>query len=164
MTQQTKARLATAIIVAGAGLFVLWREQKLTMPSVAVERQEPQPHDALYQMLDAVRDGDMPAYLDAHTGAVAESLRRAVNEVGEAKFMEALRRQNQPLKGIAVNHPERISPTQAKARVEYVFADRNEVQTVYFESITGKWRIAKVDGAERIRTIIPYGTPVGDVQ
>lgn len=166
MTQQTKARLATAVIVAGAALLVLWRERKLAVPAVSVvaERQEAQPHDALYRMLDAVRDTDVAAYLDAHTGAVSESLRRAIQEMGEAKFMEALQRQNKPLKGVAVNDPERLSPTQARARVEYVFADRNEVQTVYFENAFGKWRISRVDGAERIRTIIPYGTPVGDVR
>jgi hypothetical protein len=157
MTQQTKARLATALIIAGAVAVVLWREQKLPQPSAP---QVAQPHDALYQMLDAVRDGNATAYLDAHTGSVAESLRRAIAEIGEAKFVESLQRQNKPLKGIAVNDPETISPTQAKARVEYVFADRNEIQTVYFESTAGKWRISRVDGAERIRTVIPYGTPV----
>lgn len=163
MTQKAKAQIATAVIIVGAGLLVLWREQKLNMP-VATQRQDPQPHDALYQMLDAVRDGNASAYLDAHTGTVAESLRRAIAEMGEPKFMEALQRQNKPLKGIAVNDPERISPTQAKARVEYVFADRNEVQTVHFDQTDGKWRISRVDGAERIKTIIPYGTPVSDVK
>ena len=163
MTQQTKARVVTAVIVVGAGLVVLWRERKLEVPAVT-QQQDPQPHDALYQMLDAVKDGNASGYLDAHTGEVAESLRRAINEVGETKFMEALQRQNKPLKGIAVNDPERISPTKATARVEYVFADRNEVQTVQFEQSGGRWKISRVDGAERIRTIIPYGTPVGDVR
>ena len=166
MSRQLRARIATAFVIAAAGLIVLWREGKLSlsMPRTAVERTEPQPHDAVYRMLDAVRDGDLSGYLNAHTGPMAESLRRTVAEMGESKFIEALQRQNGPLKGIAVNEPERLSPTQARARVEYVYADRNEVQTVFFENGGGTWRIARVDGAERVRTVIPYGTPVSDAR
>ena len=166
MTLRARARIATIVVIAAAGLIVLWREGKLSMPAtpVGAGRTEAQPHDAIYSMLDAVRDGNLEAYLDAHSGAMAESLRRTVGEVGDSKFMETIQRQNKPLKGIAVNEPERLSASQAKARVEYVFADRNEVQTVFFENAGGKWRISRVDGAQRIKTIIPYGTPVNDAR
>jgi hypothetical protein len=164
VTQQRKARVATVVVIAAAVLLVLWRERRLPdMPAVAV-KEEAQPHDALYRMLDAVREGDAAAYLDAHTGAAAESLRRAVAETGEERFMQSLQRQNAPLKGIAVNEPERLSPVEAKTRVEYVFADRNEVQTVFFQQVSGKWRIARVESAQRIPTVVPYGTPVGEVR
>ena len=166
MTSQTKVRIATGFVFAAAGLVVLWREGKIDVQSTpaAVNKADSQPHDALYRTLDAVRDGDLKAYLDSHTGPVAESMRKAIAEMGESKFMEALQRQNRPLKGVAVNEPERLSDVQAKARVEYVFADRNETQTVFFEKVSGQWRISRVDGAERIRTAIPYGTPVNDVR
>lgn len=166
MTSAVRTRVATAFVVAVLAGVVLFREGKLSMPSLpsAQSRAEPQPQDAVYRMLDAIRDGDLKTYLDSHTGSAAESLRRTVEEMGEAKLIEALQRQNKPLKGIAVNEPERISPTQAKTRVEYVFADRNEVQTVLFENVRGTWRISRVDGAERIRTIVPYGTSVNDVK
>lgn len=166
MTSAVRTRVATAFVVAVLAGVVLFREGKLSMPSLpsAQSRAEPQPQDAVYRMLDAIRDGDLKTYLDSHTGSAAESLRRTVEEMGEAKLIEALQRQNKPLKGIAVNEPERISPTQAKTRVEYVFADRNEVQTVFFENVQGTWRISRVDSAERIRTIVPYGTSVNDVK
>jgi hypothetical protein len=166
MTQQLRARVATAVVIVSVAGFVLWREGKISLPSAPVpaERAEPQPHDALYRMLDAVRDGDLRTYLDTHTGAMAESLRRAVAEMGETGFIEALQRQNRPIKGVAVNDPERLSPTIARARVEYVFADRNEVQTVYFENEEGRWRISRVDSAASVRAVVPYGTPVGEVR
>jgi hypothetical protein len=47
-----------------------------------------------------------------------------------------------------------------KLRVEYVFADRNEVQWMYLENANGSWKIARVDATERVKTLIPYGTPV----
>jgi hypothetical protein len=47
-----------------------------------------------------------------------------------------------------------------KARVEYVFADRNEVQIVYLERVGERWKIARVEGAQRIETLMPYGSPV----
>jgi hypothetical protein len=46
--------------------------------------------------------------------------------------------------------------------VEYVYRDRNEVQFVYMKKEPPTWRIYQVDGAERIKTLVPYGSPVTD--
>ena len=48
----------------------------------------------------------------------------------------------------------------AKVRVEYVYQDRNEAQMMFLEKTQGGWRIARVDGSERVKTLVPYGTPV----
>ena len=45
-------------------------------------------------------------------------------------------------------------------RVEYVYQDRNEAQMMFLEKAQGGWRIARVDGTERVKTLVPYGTPV----
>jgi hypothetical protein len=45
-------------------------------------------------------------------------------------------------------------------RVEYVYQDRNEAQTMYLEKASSGWKITRVDGAERVKTLVPYGTPV----
>ncbi len=45
-------------------------------------------------------------------------------------------------------------------RVEYVYQDRNEAQSMYLEKLSGAWKIARVEAAERVKTLIPYGTPV----
>ena len=49
---------------------------------------------------------------------------------------------------------------QARIRVEYVYEDRNEVQQVELERQDGRWRISSVDSAQRVKTLVPYGTPV----
>jgi hypothetical protein len=56
--------------------------------------------------------------------------------------------------------PEITSDREAKARVEYVYQDRNEAQNMYLEKTTTGWKITRVETAQRVKTLIPYGTPV----
>jgi hypothetical protein len=159
MKANRKARFTTLVLIAALGCLALWKQgvfQRVT----ATSRPVTQPQDAIYAMLDAVRDGDLPKYLEAHTGPMEASLRRAAAEIGEARLLQSLKEKNAPVKGVAVLEPERLSEREMKARVEYVFADRNEVQIVYLEKAGERWKIARVDGAQRIETLIPYGTPV----
>ncbi len=46
--------------------------------------------------------------------------------------------------------------------MEYVYKDRNEVQFVYLQKEGANWKIYRVDGAERIKTLVPYGSAVTD--
>ncbi len=43
------------------------------------------------------------------------SLRRAVAEIGEARLLESLQAKNAPVKGIAIQEPERLSDRDMKA-------------------------------------------------
>jgi hypothetical protein len=149
-----KAQFATLMLIAALGGLVVWKR------SAASSAAPAQPQDAIYAMLDAVRDGDLPKYLDAHTGPMEASLRRAVAEIGETRLLKSLQEKNAPVKGFAILEPERLSEREVKARVEYVFADRNELQTVYLEKAGERWKIARVANAQRIETLVPYGTPV----
>ena len=63
-------------------------------------------------------------------------------------------------KGIAISEPQPVTDREVKVRVEYVYQDRNEAQTMYLEKDAGSWKISRVDGAERVKTLVPYGTPV----
>jgi hypothetical protein len=155
MKPNRKAQIATAVLIAGLGAGVLWRQRASTEGSTG-----PQPQDPIYQALDAVREGDFTKYLDAHAESMKASLLRAAAESGEERLLHSLREQNASLKGIAILEPERLSDREMKAKVEYVFADRNEVQTYHLEKSGDRWKIARVDGAQRIQTLIPYGTPV----
>ena len=67
---------------------------------------------------------------------------------------------NAEIKGVAVEEPKQMSDSEVQVRVEYVYQDRNEVQIMYLEKQTGEWKIARVDSAERVKTLVPYGTPV----
>lgn len=155
MNPDRKARIATFLLMAVLGFIALWKQGAFERSAAAS-----QPQDAIYGMLDAVRDGDLEKYFDAHTGAMAASLRRAAAEITEARLLKTLQEKNAPLKGVAIQEPERLSSREVKARVEYVFVKRNEVQIFYLEKVGERWKIARVDGAAPIETPIPYGTPV----
>ncbi|MEZ5355133.1 MAG: hypothetical protein R2762_21070 [Bryobacteraceae bacterium] len=168
MTRQQKARTLTIALMIAVGAFVAAKQSGWT-PSTgkvadllpaAQPKQDPTPQDAIYAMLDAAREGNVPRYLSHYTGQMEASLRQAVAEQGESAFGKYLAETNAPIKGIAINEPQVLTDREVKARVEYVYQDRNEIQIFYLEKQGKDWRIARLDTAERIKTLIPYGTPV----
>ena len=87
------------------------------------------------------------------------TLRQSMEEMGPERFAEFLRERNRDIKGIAMNAPEE-SGDEAQVRVEYVYADRNEVQQIFLERAGDIWKIARVSEIQRVETPVPYGTPV----
>jgi hypothetical protein len=161
MKRNRKARIATLLLMAALGCVVLWKQGAFRSLTAATSQTVPmQPQDVIYEMFDAVRESNLAKYIEAHTGSMEASLRRAATEVGEARLLKALQEKNAPVKGIAILEPERLSDREVKARVEYVFADRNEVQTIYLEKTGERWKVARVEGAQRVETLVPYGTPI----
>ncbi|MBL8228479.1 MAG: DUF4878 domain-containing protein [Bryobacterales bacterium] len=165
MRKERKAQILTVAVLLLVLGVVLTRQGAVQLPAVpagsfAVEKTEATPQDTIYKMFDAARDGNVAAYLALHTGQMETSLRTAIQEQTEAGFAKYLRDTNAPIKGIALQQPDLITDREAKVRVEYVYQDRNEVQQVYLEKSNGKWKINRVDAVERIRTLVPYGTPV----
>lgn len=118
-----------------------------------------QPQDAVYAMLDAARVGDVRGYLASYSGAMEASLRQSAKESGEAGFAKYLRDSNAAIKGVAVQAAQ-TSAGDVSVRVEYIYQDRNEAQSMALRKIGGAWKIVRVDGAERVKTLVPYGTPV----
>jgi hypothetical protein len=116
--------------------------------------------DVIYAMLDASRAGDVRAYLATYAGQMRASLEESVRETGEERFSRYLKESNAAIRGIAVAEPQAIGEGEVKVRVEYVYQDRNEAQTVVVEKAGADWKITRVDGSERLKTLIPYGTPV----
>jgi hypothetical protein len=88
------------------------------------------------------------------------SLKQSIAEQGEVAFAKYLQETNAPIKGIAITEPQVLTDREVKARVEYVYQDRNEVQFFYLEKQGKLWKIARLDSAERVKTLVPYGTPV----
>ena len=119
---------------------------------------EATPQDAIYGMLDAARAGDVKRYLSSYAGQMEGALKQAAAESSD--FGKYLKDSNAAIKGIAVMEPQALSDREVKAHVEYVFQDRNEVQYMYLEKTPAGWKIARVDSAERVKTLVPYGTPV----
>jgi hypothetical protein len=157
MTQSRKAQLLTMGLLALAFGIAVGRKQVFHSTG---ESPPAAAQDAIYAMLDASRAGNVEAYLASYSGQMLSALEQSVRETGPERFSRYLKDSNSAIKGIAVSDPEPVSVREVKVRVEYVYQDRNDAQTVYLEKSGGDWKIFRVDGSERVRTLIPYGTPV----
>lgn len=165
MNRNWTARLVTALVLGVAVAIVVarnsgWSGARIADAISPGPKNDPTPQDAVYAMLDAAREGDVARYLGAYSGRMLASLRQTVTESGEARFAAHLKESNSSIKGVAINEPQVLADREVKLRVEYVYQDRNEAQQVYLEKAEGGWKIARVDAAERVKTLVPYGTPV----
>ena len=159
MRKERKTQILTILILAAVVGLVVIRQTGVSWSIPGFKRQpDPTPQDAIYSMLDAARAGDVKKYLAGYTGPLAQSLKQTAQDASD--FATYLRDSNAALKGIAVTDPELLSDRSAKARVEYVYQDRNEVQYFYLDKTPAGWKIARVDSADRVKTLEPYGTRV----
>jgi Domain of unknown function (DUF4878) len=167
-TKQRIAQVAAAgVLMVVAGITVArksnWRIPDLSAWRAALfpaEITEPEPQDTIYTMMNAARAGDVRTYLDSYTGPMLASLRQMIAGTTEADFGKYLKDSNAAVKGVTVFDPERISDAEARVRVEYVYQDRNETQTMVLEKVSGVWKISRTDAEQRVNTPIPYGTPI----
>lgn len=113
-------------------------------------------------MLDAARAGNTQAYLDCFSGPLREQLAATEREDSDSKFKTYLLGQNSDVQGVALMVTDRPSADQARVRLEYVYTDHNEVQNLNLKKEGRRWRIISMDGAQPIKTAIPYGTKVTD--
>jgi hypothetical protein len=162
VTKKGTAQLATVFVLA-AGLGIgLVRTAGWKLQSFAATRRAPEqnPQDAIYSMLEAARTGDVKRYVGNFTGPLEASLRQTLAETSEGGFSKYLRESNSEIQGVAVSDPQIISAFQAAIRVEYIYRDRNQAQMFFLDKASTGWKISRTDGEERVKTLIPYGTPV----
>jgi ketosteroid isomerase-like protein len=114
---------------------------------------------AVYATMNAARAGDVSRYLSGYTGAMRVALERSLDDSGGAAFARYLQSLDAGVKGLAVS-VEVGGGREAKARVEGVYQERNEVQVAYLEKEKGAWRIARTDGDQAVKAAIRYGTPI----
>lgn len=164
MKKQRIAQIVTIAILAIALLFAIGRNKgwSLTSLPAAIPGDDAAPQDAIYAMLDAARQGNVEAYLVSFAGAQEARLRQSISDSTPAHFAKYLQEMNSAVKGVAVTAPETTAPNQVRVRVEYVYQDRNEAQVMQMEKRGAAWKIVDVSSSDRIRTIVPYGTPVED--
>ena len=158
MSHSRKAQILTVAALALALAIAVGRKQGLRF--AGAPQSEPAAQDVIYAMLDASRAGNVPAYLANYAGQMRASLEQSIRESGEERFSRYLKESNAAIKGVAVAEPQLLSDRETKVRVEYVYQDRNEAQTMYLEKTGANWKITRVEGSERLKTLIPYGTPV----
>lgn len=164
MKTERVAQMVTVAVLAVALVLVAGRNQRWRLPSLrAVAQAEGTgPQDAVYAMLDAARAGNVQAYLASFSGAQEARLRQSISDSSPVRFGTYLQEMNSAVKGVAVTAPETVGPNQVRVRVEYVYQDRSEAQTMLVEKSGRAWKIVDVSAAERVRVIVPYGTPVED--
>ena len=160
MTKQRKAQIATIGVLAVIVGVIAFRQTGWSPGSLTTPKRQAAPQDSIYAMLDAGREGDVDRYLSYYSDQMQISLKQAVAESAAGGFSRYLRDSNAAIKGIAITEPEKLSESEVKVRVEYVYADRNEIQYMYLQKMGGNWRIMRMDAADRIKTLVPYGTPV----
>ncbi len=155
MTQSSKRRwfVITLLVVATAA--GLPRLRRLRAAS-----DKGQPQDTVFNMLDAARAGDANRYLNSFTGLMRASLRQSYFETANADFASYLRESNAAVKGVAVSDLQVVSGDEVEIRVEYIYQDRKEAQTLHLDREKQGWKIARIESDERLPVLIPYGTPV----
>jgi hypothetical protein len=157
MRKHRLIQILTLLVLAAALGVSVARKTGLRFTNSQSAGQDPQA--TVYAMVDAARTGDVKAYLAAFTGPMEAGLRQTLAETKEAEFSTYLRGSATGIKGVAVYEPQ-INQGTATVRVEYVYQDRNQVQMMYLRQGSKGWKIFRTDGDERIKTLIPYGTPV----
>src|ERR1039457_6046946 len=130
MKRNTRARiLAVAALLgalaAGSGRKAGWFGGTATPAATYEEAMSA----AVYATIDAARAGDASRYLAGYTGPMRVALQRSLDDGGAAAFARYLRSLDAGVKGLAV-WVESGAGREAKARVEYVYQERNEVQVL----------------------------------
>jgi hypothetical protein len=120
------------------------------------------PEDTVYGMLDAARAGDTTQYVDTFAGPLRRQVEQVMRESGRSQFAAYLATQSGAFQSVAVSVTEQPSDAEARLRVEYVYNNRNEVQTFHLKKDSGRWAIIGISGTDQIKTLIPFGTAVTD--
>ncbi|MCI0721487.1 MAG: hypothetical protein L0338_21320, partial [Acidobacteria bacterium] len=142
----------TLLLILATVAYLASRQQSSGVSPLELEHE---PEDTIWQMIDAARQGNVHAYLDCYSGAFRRNLERTVSEMGEPQFSQYLKRLNEEITGIAVFDRQRPSAIEARLMVEFVLRGKNETQKHYLRWTGSSWKIDQVDGAERVKTLIP---------
>jgi hypothetical protein len=127
--------------------------------------EEDQPQAVVWRMVDASKARDVSGYLDCFTGDLRTRLDATVRELGENGFADYLGQRVAELKGVALYDVERAPTGGASVTVEYVFANEKEMQRLHLTEERGSgWRISAADASRREKSLIPYGTPIEQVE
>ncbi len=116
------------------------------------------PGDCVREMAGHGREGRIEAYLDCFAGPLREELAQARAASGDAAFAALLRGRAAPVRGIAIYEEEARDANSARLRVEWVFDDRNEIQSFTLRQEGGRWKVVQMQEADYTKPEIAYGT------
>ncbi len=118
------------------------------------------PTAAVSALIDAARAADAQAYLNLTSGPLREKLDQTQAEMGDDGFRQYLQQFGDGIKGLAVPTGDEVQGDTITLDVEFIFADRNELQQMTFERRRNGWTITSMETAEMVKPPVPYGTPV----
>jgi hypothetical protein len=120
------------------------------------------PEDTVYRMLDAARAGNTGVYVDTFSGPLQQQIQQVIRESGKTQFAAYLTGQSSSFQSVALSVTDQPSDLEARLRVEYVYSNRNEVQTYHVRKFGSRWKIVGISGTDLTKTLIPFGTAVTD--
>ena len=150
----------TGLLIVGALFFFAQRQKRKVAEETLAESSSAEA--VIWQMMDAARAGDGAAYLNCFTSELKQKLEKTRAEMGAQSFSEYLKRLDAELTGVAVSDFAQRNEAEASLRVEFVYRGKNEAQQHRFQLVNGVWKIAQVDGAERINVLVPYGASASE--
>lgn len=126
----------------------------------------PTPDTPIQAAFEAARKGDLDGYLAQFADPLRTQLARTRAEKGDAYLRDYLARLTAPLKGIAVDltRKEEVGPDTLRLPVQFIYADRNELQPFLLRRDGARWRILRIESLRSAPTLIPYGTPIQQVR
>jgi hypothetical protein len=120
------------------------------------------PEDAVYGMLDAARTGNTTVYVNTFSGPLQQQIQQVIRESGKSQFSTYLTGQSASFQSVALSITDQPSDAEARLRVEYIYTNRNEVQTYHLRKVGSRWKVVGISGTDITKTLIPYGTAVTD--
>jgi hypothetical protein len=118
------------------------------------------PDGVVWAFFAAQKTGDVGKYLGTLGGDALKVAQQSINDTGRAKFAEYLKQSDKELKGIAVRGKQDGAPGSVVVLVDLTFADGQEAQRFLVAREGVGWKILRIEGDQRRRSLIPYGTPV----
>jgi hypothetical protein len=159
-------RTAATVVAVALAAAALWGARGRDAPGAAANASdgEAEPQSVVWRMVDASKARDVDAYLECFAGDLRSRLDAIAAQLGEDGFADYLARRVEELKGVALYDVERPDPGRATVTVEYVFAEDKELQRLHLEEARGRWVIAGAEESRREKSLIPYGTPIEQVE
>jgi hypothetical protein len=122
------------------------------------------PDGVVWAFFAAQKSGNVGRYLSTLSGEALKVAQQSIRESGRAKFSDYLKQCDRELKGIAVRGKQERGPGSVLVLVDLTFADGQEAQRFLVERQGIGWKITRIEGEQRRRSLIPYGAPVVPLQ
>jgi len=118
------------------------------------------PSGVVFDLYQRAQEGDVQGYLECFAPEMRQTVESSRDDMGDAGFREHITAVGRSVKGVSISD-ERVAGSEARLRVELVYADRphNDVQTFTVVRRGGRWLIASMSGAQAVKMPVPYGTP-----